>query len=63
MEKHSDILNQLEDMTHRLIYMVKILRIKKANYLLNTNNFKKIVFTYYEKKRSRAMAIMREQKM
>jgi len=36
--------NEIEDMKIRLIYIVKVLRIKKAYYLLNTRKFKSIVF-------------------
>ena len=53
----------LKDMEFRLIYLVKILRMKKAYYLLDTSKFKSILFNFYERQRLDSIAIMKDEKV
>ena len=60
VEESVSLISSQGDMELRLIYLVKVLRMKKAYYLLDTSKFKKIVFQYYQRKRNYEMAIMKE---
>ena len=39
---------EFENIELHLIYLIKVIRIKKAYYLLDTSKFKMLVFKYYE---------------
>ena len=52
ISNHHDEINytqeEFDDIKIHLIYLIKVIRIKKAYYLLDTSKFKKMVFQYYE---------------
>ena len=53
-ESNSEITQKQEEyesMKLHLIYLIKVIRIKKAYYLLDTSKFKMLVFKYYEQQR------------